>query len=665
MKYSVQVVGENDIMKVHNVEEDIKKEAALQVKNGCPLVNILAPPNILKQWVFVVVAVYEAEYLPVMDRSVVSLRKDGIDAFVELQFAANPPLNSRVKTIKGVSREAMSPTFNYELWVPVSIPSASQAVKFTVWDKNAVGSELVGSHYTTLKFLQSLPPDPVTGQENSTGVYWANIYGAHKSTRDEIVENFKSKIDTSIDVVLHKHDDRDYTDYYNRSPTIAPAYNGRVLISQRIVPHGDRPKKYLSDNMEPFMRSIRKINPLLLPAEKKYKLKALLVRGSDLPFAKGQEGKDNYKLQVVVSIGKHEIVSKLVNCVGRHCLWGELMVSEDLLLPEDTNQLPDIFVYLVSTTSESSIHRDHICYKRFSVNDILNQQFQGACEWVFLNKDHHVNRIGNGERPGNLLLQLGFGLSEVEEQFHALWESAFISQKRRTPYQIRVHIFQGKDFPATDDNGLSDPYLKLNVLGVQKQSIVKTKTRFPLFYQTINFDCLLPDKEFRPLLDCQVFDRDIIFDDFVGRFSVPLSDAFELDNIDDDFPDPHYVPLFVDVPGDGQGEVLLSVQLVQKLPDTVLPPPPSLIPETRSAFIEVTLLGLRNMQAFQFQRMVSPFVEIHVQSIGGKHMVGTDPSKFPSSDNPNFLEQFTIEAQLPRNALYAGTIQQDIFRDII
>lgn len=657
LKFSVQVVGEDEVAKVHNEEEENRKEEALQIKNGCPLVGVLAPPNIVKQWVFLVVAVYEADYLPVMDRSFLAFKKDGTDAYAELQFSSNQPVRTRVKTLKGSTRENMSPTFNYELWVPVSIPSSSQHISFSMWDHDiGVPNELIGTHYTSLKRLLMLPRDPATGHDKSTGLYWANIYGAHKSTRDEVFETVKKGVTTAHSAIHNTLLDRDYKEYYNRTPALAPSYNGRVLISQRIAFHYDRPKKYLSDNMEPFMRSIRKLSPQLLPAVRKYKLKALLVRGSDLPSLRGEVpgSKEVQKLQVMVSIGKHEIVSKQVNCVGRICQWGELMESEDLLLPEDLTQLPDIFVYLVTAFAETATHRDPICFKRFSVQDILNQNFQGPCEWILLNKDHIVNGITDTERPGNLLIKLGFGPSEEEVSHRAEWESALLRQKRRTPYQIRVHLYQGKDFPATDDNGLSDPYLKLNLLGEMKQSTIKNKTRFPLYYETITFDCLLPDKEYMPLLDCQVYDKDLIFDDFVGRFSYPLSEAFELEAANDDLPDPHYIPIFIEKPGDGQGEVLMSVQLLQKGPDVVLPPPPSLVPDTRLAFIEITALGLRNMQPYKFQKMVSPFVEVFVQSIGGKHLVGTDTSKSPSPMNPNYLEQFTVEVKLPRNALYSG-----------
>ena len=660
LKFSAQVVGENESVKVHNEQEENRKEEALVIKNGCPLVNVLAPPYIVKEWVFIVVAVYEADYLPVMDRSMLNFKKDGTDAYAELQFSSNPPVRTRIRTLKGNSREAMNPIFNYELWVPVSLPSASQHISFSMWDHD-VGSpnDLIGTYYSSLKRLLLLPRDPLTGLERSTGLIWANLYGSHKSTSDEVLETVKKSV-KSVHRSAVTGDDKDYEDYYNRSPGSAPAYNGRVLISQRVASPKERPKKHMSESMEPFMRSIRKVDQSALPTVQSYKLKAILVRGSDLPSyaqVKGLKAGDSapQKLQVVVSVGKYEIISKQANCAGRSCVWGELLESGDISLPEDLSQVPDIFVYLMTAVNETGANRLPICFKRIPVKDLVDKKFSSPCEWIMLQKDMDVSGISLTERPGHLLMKLGFGTSDTEKHSKLEWDSILFRLKQRTPYEVRVHLYQGKDFPATDDNGLSDPYIKLNLMGEVQQSSVKRKTRFPLFYETLSFDCLLPDKEFLPLLDCVVYDKDILFDEYVGQFCFSLKKGFQLKSNQEAFPDPEYYQLFVEKPGDGQGEVLLSVQLIDKTLEPVPPPLPSLVPHTRSAFIEVTALGLRKMHPYNFQKMVSPYVEICIQSMSGKHVVGTEPSKFPSSSNPNFLEQFTVEVQLPRNALYAGT----------
>ena len=42
--------------------------------------------------------------------------------------------------------------------------------------------------------------------------------------------------------------------------------------------------------------------------------------------------------------------------------------------------------------------------------------------------------------------------------------------------------------PATDSNGLSDPYVKLDFCGQKKKTKVAQKTLYPEFYETFVFD---------------------------------------------------------------------------------------------------------------------------------------------------------------------------------
>lgn len=82
-----------------------------------------------------------------------------------------------------------------------------------------------------------------------------------------------------------------------------------------------------------------------------------------------------------------------------------------------------------------------------------------------------------------------------------------------------VHIYQGADLPAADSNGLLDPYIKVNFLGFDmKKTVIRKKTRFPLYYTTITFDCELPDREFLPQCNLQLYDydqADITGDDYM------------------------------------------------------------------------------------------------------------------------------------------------------
>jgi hypothetical protein len=68
-------------------------------------------------------------------------------------------------------------------------------------------------------------------------------------------------------------------------------------------------------------------------------------------------------------------------------------------------------------------------------------------------------------------------------------------------------------------------------------------------------------------------------------------------------------------------------------------------------FIEITTLGLRNLQAML--RISKPYLEFELPN--GKRY-RTDPSKVPSPRNPNFLQVLRIPVDLPTDPLFAPVI---------
>jgi hypothetical protein len=72
-------------------------------------------------------------------------------------MAGGKPLRTRVKTVKGSVREAINPVFNCELWYPVSIPSTTNVIKFTLWDQDTHGSELIACVLEDLSTIKHAP----------------------------------------------------------------------------------------------------------------------------------------------------------------------------------------------------------------------------------------------------------------------------------------------------------------------------------------------------------------------------------------------------------------------------------------------------------------------------------------------------------------------------
>ena len=62
-----------------------------------------------------------------------------------MSFAGGKPIKTKVVTTVGNSRSQITPPFDCELWYPVSLPTMTQAVKFSIWDWDAQGNELIGN----------------------------------------------------------------------------------------------------------------------------------------------------------------------------------------------------------------------------------------------------------------------------------------------------------------------------------------------------------------------------------------------------------------------------------------------------------------------------------------------------------------------------------------
>lgn len=240
---------------------------------------------------------------------------------------------------------------------------------------------------------------------------------------------------------------------------------------------------------------------------------------------------------------------------------------------------------------------------------------------------------------------------------------------------------QGRHLPAADFNGMLDPFLKVNFNGLEpKRTEVIKENRDPQFFETLVFDCALPVLTFAPQVNVQVWDHDFIGDDdYMGCFFFDLNELSEektggmgitepsaLERLGENgemiaskVPDPKWYHLMREEPNDCEGQILVSFQLIPKeTPDQVLPKPPPLAPECQPATIEILVMGLRDMQPYQFMPMSLPFMEFELASPkGGADTAETAPKKYPRPDNPNFLERILMQVELPRNAVFAPALK--------
>lgn len=154
VKISACVLGPGDKRKVWDPAEEARLEAE-EREHGLDSV-ILMPPSIERRLEFLVITAHAAEDLMPMDRPQMGgLIRAGIDAFVQVDFAGNPPARSRwmsVKEKKEGDSLCVRWTTDNELWVPVFVPTMTTAVRVAVWDYDtASANDLVGTFFLNFR----------------------------------------------------------------------------------------------------------------------------------------------------------------------------------------------------------------------------------------------------------------------------------------------------------------------------------------------------------------------------------------------------------------------------------------------------------------------------------------------------------------------------------
>ncbi|CAM9834879.1 unnamed protein product [Laminaria digitata] len=153
MQLSIAIVGPGDRLKVHDPEADRRKERAAEAIAGGMDSLVVMPPAIEIKSKWLVTTVAQADYLPVMDTTVVGGAGGG-DFFFQAEVAGGKPLRTKKVTLTG-ERHRLNPEWRSELWQPVTTPCMSGSIKYSVWDWDRVGeNDLVGVYYAKLRDIE-------------------------------------------------------------------------------------------------------------------------------------------------------------------------------------------------------------------------------------------------------------------------------------------------------------------------------------------------------------------------------------------------------------------------------------------------------------------------------------------------------------------------------
>jgi len=387
------------------------------------------------------------------------------------------------------------------------------------------------------------------------------------------------------------------------------------------------------------------------PPTRSYLLNAIVFNGSELPSftdvsltgavtgltnAVTLNQQKKQELRVRISIGPYDYITSSAKYEKGMCRWNQYMKSEVLTLPEDLSQVPDIFVYLVKEDLKP------VCFTRFKAVDLAKKTLYGfdkKAEWFLLKEDKSIDALMEDEFPGSLLMKLGFGYEEDFQPYEKEWNKALEDAKTLQSYQMRVHIYQCKNIQAADADGLSDCYIKCNFMGIEHKTEVIQESLYPAYYETKVFNnIMIPEVDnflYAPQVSLRIFDSDlggIGKSTYLGMVNLSLNKAFKTEDAKtsvDKFPDPTWEFFFKETAGDGQGAVLVSIQLIPTLGREISPviaKPNPIIPKTRSAIVELIVIGCRDLAPYNFVPIQAPFLEMELSSFKSKFLSQTQIS---------------------------------------
>jgi len=549
------------------------------------------------------VAVYRVEGLPNMDDY------GSTDAFVSIKLPGQAASKTRVM------RNSLNPTFNELLRLPVRMPMINDTVTIAVSDFDQGGyDDLVADTSFTLRQIIN---------RGRTEPHWICLYGI--KGREGL------------------------QDLRERLPHVPldTCYKGRLLVG---LIAEEVPTKLAPNN--------KSIGPCTDPKSEPFVIRFDLYQASQLDPNSAEE---KSQITVELQVGGITLESDTTIVEGGEVRWDQMFPEKHINLPSDLAQCPDIFINVnyTTTTSETA---ERLGYIRLDLEDVVG--FNHAPEWGTLQRDPLYPKVA--AVPGFLQYRLDFG--KQQNMPHSERERIVPhSSSSLRKYELRGHIYQARNLPAMDDDGLCDPYVIVSTQGYAGQTTVKKPTCNPIWYETIRLEVRLPQPI--PLsaeILIRVYDKDdgegqsMGGDQLIGNTTLKLLGG----NVNEIMPErPTWMPIWYEREDNTRGEILCSFQLVDEARvDKV--PLDTITPMMRSVEVEVNVVGVRDLLSYNNAPISKPFVEIDCgdRETSDRYKL-THTSSRPTGSDANFLETLVINTHLPEDPLFCPHLNVRVFDD--
>lgn len=651
VKFSCAVLGPGDKQRPHDPSrepnDDDDAEADVEKTEGAAVVDPGShlPGGSGATLQFLVIGILRVDGLPGFDR-ILSTIKTGLYVYCQCEFAGCKPVKTTRVAVMG--RKNLSVTFEEEIWIPVWVPTLSRRAAVTVMNSELGRSDqVVATAYIDFSDVPKYDKDPVSSGSNpfamlgmmkksynGSSLKYLHFYGANPQVRGGPKA----------------------ARFMNKFPNYGSAYRGSMLCSMRVV------KKH-SGIEQPHKKPMSyEIPPHLLPQYNKYIIKMMIYQGSDFGNKGfGASGKSG-KYALGLSIGTHEMRSTFKPYDNGSVEWVELLDAE-IMLPAEVKHLPETFITLYRG-SESSYQS--VAYIRLSTLKIVSKKTEPDAQWLELQHDqsHKSNPLIQGY-PGSVLLRLAIvNLEDVTKPME--WESERIKMNIKEPYLLRVFVYQCRGLPPINDNGLIDPYVKVRFSGNKQKSTTKKMTQAPVFFEVLEFNhMLVKDKKLAPNIVLQVWDSKFGGKTPVGIVRCPL-DGVQITNAANaanaGIPTPKWMKLR-GIDGKGNmGEILASFMLLRKETlDKRVTPSREITPSLRKCYIDIHVVGLRNLTRLGSASLRMPFLEFDVVSHAYGDRVQGSTCRLPAPTDPNYLDRFVVLTYLPDDPLYCPSLELRVY----
>jgi len=312
-----------------------------------------------------------------------------------------------------------------------------------------------------------------------------------------------------------------------------------------------------------------------------------------------------------------------------------------------------------------------ICYSRLRITEFLDPSPK-VHKWIELNPDPAVGAVKESHKAGFISVKMSVHdgtVTPIEWKKQPAWSKKL--SKRSDILKVRAYVFQCRDLPAADEDGQSDPYIK--IWDIQHKQ-VKTKTIYdnitPLFYECVEMQYEANNSEELPPFLLDIYDEDDgvgSSDDFLGRATIKAEDAAV--STDNTIPDPKWHPVKVNNGAPTCGEVLVAFTIVESDFNFNVPKPELVNLEEKVNLQEfevcMNILGLRGLESPGILPVTKAFVTFNLKglvppSIGTTlDNIRTAP-KAPGP-NPTLNTHISFKVPLPTDPLYCPRLACSVF----